>query len=315
MLILANVLADKVWLKRNEVDLQTKINQGLLPHALLLIGSNYAGQDELGVWLAHKLLCQNSSQGAACGQCKGCHLLKARSHPDLQIIDNGDKTIGVDVVRLAGGFLQKTAHLGAVKVVLVNACEKMTEAAANALLKTLEEPTDNSFLILTCNDVDLLLPTIVSRCSQIKVQPPIGDELAELIDDKQLMTEFSNINQFAELTDPQVQQAYVEFNQVLLNWLLHFNESDSLNKMFANNNHGLRWLSDCLHQLIRMQSGWREALGEHLFNTLDNKFTDEQLWACLTLVNNANRQIKLLTQANKNFTIEALLVDIEQVLN
>ncbi|MEW6999597.1 hypothetical protein AADZ86_18050 [Colwelliaceae bacterium BS250] len=312
---MANALADKVWLKRNELDLQNKINQGLLPHALLLIGSNCAGQDELGVWLAHKLICQNSAQGAACGQCKGCHLLKAHSHPDLQVINNGEKTIGVDIVRLAGGFLQKTAHLGDVKVVLVNACENMTEAAANALLKTLEEPTDNSFLILTCNDVDLLLPTIVSRCSQIKVQPPIGNELAELIDDKQLMTEFSNINQFAELTDPQVQQSYIEFNQTLLNWLQTFNESESLNKAFANNSHCLRWLSDCLHQLLRMQSGWREALSEHAVVAVDNKFTNEQLWACLTLVNNANRQIKLLTQANKNFTIEALLVDIEQVLN
>ncbi len=306
-------LTSKSWLTLNKTDIQAKINQGLLPHALLLFGSSLAGQEELGLWLSKKLVCQQPTQENACGQCKACRLVQANTHPDLQFIDNGEKTIGVDIVRKAGAFMQKTAHIGKTKVVLIHACENMTEAAANALLKTLEEPTKNSYLLLVCNDIDLLLPTIISRCSQIKVQPPVGHELAALINDNELINDFSNINQFAELTDSKVKQSYIEFNQLLLNWLQQTISSSELLTGF-DSIHSLRWLSHCFNQLLRIQSGWQQALQGHALMSVANKYSNEQLWQCLALTQAANKQIKLLTQANKNFTIEALLVDIEDLL-
>ncbi|TRX56651.1 DNA polymerase III subunit delta' [Thalassomonas sp. M1454] len=311
---MAHLISSKSWLDNNKVDLNAKINQSVLPHALLLKGYALAGQDELAVWLANKLLCTDKSEFDACGRCKSCLLLASKSHPDIQIIDNGDKTIGVDLVRQASQFFQKTAQLGQNKVVIIKSSEYMTEAAANALLKTLEEPTQNSFLLLTCNDADLLLPTIISRCSQIQIQPPVGQELADLVDDKSILHDFSNINQFAELTDDFTKQAYLEFNQQLILWLQNFADYSQLMTLFNNNNQSLRWLVDCFHQLIRMQSGWADALSSHPAKLLQDKYTTEQLWQCLHLAMQANKQIKLLTQANKNFTIEALLVDIEQQL-
>lgn len=291
-----------------------KIKQNLLPHALLLKGYALAGQDELAVWLANKLLCADNQGFDACGQCKSCLLVKSASHPDIQIIDNGDKTIGVDLVRLASQFFQKTAQLSQNKVVIIKSSENMTESAANALLKTLEEPTQNSFLLLSCNDVDLLLPTIISRCSQIQIQPPVGQELAKLVDDKSLLHDFSNINQFAELTDDFTKQAYLEFNEQLILWLQNFQQGSQLITLFNNNNQSLRWFVDCFQQLLRMQSGWQDALANHPLKVLQDNYSNEQLWQCLQLSMQANKQIKLLTQANKNFTIEALLVDIEQRL-
>ncbi len=308
-------LQSKPWIEKNKSDIVNKLAQGVLPHALLLYGSHLSGQDELGQWLANTLLCEQSqNKHSFCGFCKSCKLVKAGSHPDLQIIDNGEKHIGVDLIRQASGFLQKTAQIAQTKVVLVASVELLTEAAANALLKTLEEPTNNSYLLLLCNDVDLLLPTILSRCSQVKLQAPTGKELAQLVDDPALVTPFSNINQFAELTDADLKQGYVEFLQALRQWLTDFNQDDELLQLLTQQAHAMRWFADGVTQLIRMQSGWQAQLQHHPLFGLHNNFNAEQFNTAMQLIYKANKQIKTLTQANKTFTIEALLVDIEQVL-
>jgi len=308
-------LQQKSWLGANKTEVLSKIEQGLLPHALLLLGSHLAGQEELGLWLSSLLLCQQQALSAeACGHCKTCLLVKANTHPDLQVIDNAEKTIGVDLVRQAGSFLQKTAHIAKNKVVLVLSAENMTEAAANALLKTLEEPTDNSYLLLVCNEVEMLLPTIISRCNVLQIKPPTGDELAALVEDKSLINEFSNITELAELTDVNCQQQRQEIIEQLNLFLQSFDNGTELSHLVSSNFHGLRWLTNAFQQLFRIQSGWQDALAQHEMNTLANRYSNEQIWQCLTLINQATKQIKLLTQANKSFTIEALLVDIEQQL-
>lgn len=308
-------LQAKPWIDVNKTEILKNLGQGILPHAMLLYGSHLSGQDELGEWLANTLLCdQLQAEHGFCGFCKSCKLVKAGSHPDLQVIDNGDKHIGVDLIREASSFLQKTAQIAKSKVVLVASVELLTEAAANALLKTLEEPTDNSYLVLACNDIDLLLPTILSRCSQVKLQAPTGDRLAQLVNEPGLVTPFSNINHFAELTDPELKQAYIEFGQYLHNYLTNQSQETELLEALTHQSHALRWLSDGVSQLLRMKSGWAEQLTEHRLYGLHEKFSLEQLNAVLKLIIHANKQLKTLTQANKTFTIEALLVDIEQVL-
>ena len=285
-----------------------------LPHALLMIGTHSAGQQELGKWLADYLLCQNHvSERNPCGNCKPCSLIHAASHPDFQHIDNGEKTIGVDLIRKSSEFLQKTAQLGHNKVVLINACENMTESAANALLKTLEEPTNNSYLILVCNDSNLLLPTIVSRCTQISIQPPIGAELAKLVADKSIIDEFSNISQFSELTDDDVKQQFLEFDQVLLTWLMDFSDNHAVTDILSKNLHGLRWLSQCFNQLIRMKAMWLTS-NDNRMKQLLSLYDTEKLWLCQGKINQTSKHLKTLTQVNKVFAIEALLVDLEQIL-
>lgn len=308
-------LQDKSWLVNNKLEITSKIEQGLLPHAMLMLGSHLAGQEELGYWLSGLLLCENaSSSNEPCRQCKSCSLIKAETHPDLVIIDNSEKTIGVDLVRSAGSFLQKTAQLAKNKVVVIFSAENMTESAANALLKTLEEPTSNSYLILVCNDIEMLLPTIISRCSVVKISPPTGEELASLVNDQSLINEFSNLNELAELTDANCQKQRAEIIEQLLIFLQQFNNGNELVNLVANNIHGMRWLTNLFNQLVRIQSGWQDALAFHEMNQLADCYSNEQLWQCLNLLNQATKQIKLLTQANKTFTIEALLVDIEHAL-
>ena len=108
------------------------------------------------------------SQGVGCGGCKHCQLVQAGSHPDLTFVAGSSTSIGIDEIRLVSNKLTKKFQLADVQVVVIENAQSMTENAANALLKTLEEPSDNCFLILVSQGYVKLIPTILSRCQQIK---------------------------------------------------------------------------------------------------------------------------------------------------
>ena len=91
--------------------------------------------------------------------------------------------------RVCNRFLQTTAHIGKFKTVLIENAQTMTQAAANALLKTLEEPTANSIIILVTNDIEMLLPTIVSRCRVLNIRPNVGQALLQSMSDQALSIE------------------------------------------------------------------------------------------------------------------------------
>jgi DNA polymerase-3 subunit delta' len=137
-------------------------------HAYLLHGPAGIGKRALAERLRALLLCQRPAALAACGECKGCHLLAAGSHPDNFVLEpeEADKAIRVDQVRELVSFVVQTAQLGGRKVVLVEPAEAMNLNAANALLKSLEEPAGNTVLLLVSHQPSRLLPTVKSRCVQ-----------------------------------------------------------------------------------------------------------------------------------------------------
>ncbi|WEK11418.1 MAG: DNA polymerase III subunit delta' [Candidatus Pseudomonas colombiensis] len=137
-------------------------------HAYLLHGPVGIGKRALAERLMARLLCQRPEGLEACGQCKSCHLLQAGSHPDNYILEpeEADKAIKVDQVRDLVSFVVQTAQLGGRKVVLIEPVESMNINAANALLKSLEEPSGDTVLLLVSHQPSRLLPTIKSRCVQ-----------------------------------------------------------------------------------------------------------------------------------------------------
>ena len=137
-------------------------------HAYLLHGPQGIGKRALAERLMALLLCQRPANLQACGQCKSCMLLAAGSHPDNYVLEpeEADKPIKVDQVRDLVSFVVQTAQLGGRKVVLIEPVEAMNINAANALLKSLEEPSGNTVLLLVSHQPSRLLPTIKSRCVQ-----------------------------------------------------------------------------------------------------------------------------------------------------
>jgi DNA polymerase III subunit delta' len=137
-------------------------------HAYLLHGVAGIGKRALAERLMAYLLCRQPTDVGACGQCKACHLLAAGTHPDNFILqpEEPDKPIKVDQVRELVSFVVQTAQLGGRKVVLVEPAEAMNLNAANALLKSLEEPSGDTVLLLISHQPSRLLPTVKSRCVQ-----------------------------------------------------------------------------------------------------------------------------------------------------
>lgn len=143
-------------------------------HAYLLHGPAGIGKRALAERLAGLLLCSQPTGAGACGQCKACLLLRAGSHPDYFELqpEEADKPIRVDQVRELVDFVVQTAQLGGRKLVLLEPAEAMNLNAANALLKSLEEPSGDTVMLLVSHQPSRLLPTIKSRCQQLACPLP-----------------------------------------------------------------------------------------------------------------------------------------------
>jgi len=151
-----------------------QIDESKLPHALLLCGMQYSGKARLAMALARFLLCQQPHAGHNCGKCHACELSRSGSHGDFRKLkpEGSSKVIKIEQLRQLVEFASKTASLGRRKVVILSPAESMNTAAANSLLKSLEEPSAETFIILVCHRLQGLPATIRSRCQTVKVPMP-----------------------------------------------------------------------------------------------------------------------------------------------
>ena len=158
-------------------NLAQMIRQGRLPHALLLAGSRGVGKGVFAGAIAALIMCREKGD-VACGRCKSCTLAACGSHGDFYWLapESGKRAIGIELVRGAIHFIQQTAGYGDAKVLVINPAESMTIAAANALLKTLEEPAGNSHLVLVSHRPGDLLATVRSRCQTVVLGAPSYQE-------------------------------------------------------------------------------------------------------------------------------------------
>jgi len=149
-------------------------------HAYLLQGPQGIGKRALADRLMALLLCKVPGH-EPCGACKSCHLLVAGSHPDHFLLqpEEADKAILVDQVRSLVSFVSQTAQLGGRKVILIEPAEAMNLNAANALLKSLEEPSGNTVMLLVSHQPSRLLATIRSRCVQQPCPLPTSAQAGE----------------------------------------------------------------------------------------------------------------------------------------
>lgn len=143
-------------------------------HALLVKSLPGLGDDAL-VWATGRwLMCQQPDGIKSCGICHGCQLMRAGNHPDWHCLaaEKGKASVGVDAVRTVTETLWHSAQQGGAKCVWLPDAAQLSEAAANALLKTLEEPPGNTWFFLCCHAVSRLPATLRSRCQYLHLAPP-----------------------------------------------------------------------------------------------------------------------------------------------
>ena len=162
-----------------------------LAHALLIRGPRGIGKQAFGMALAQGLLCEKPIPGGlACGTCSSCGWFSTGAHPDFRQLtpptdgepaaegeEAGPKTkaspwISIEQVRELHDFINVSSHRGGRKVILVSPAEALNVAAANALLKNLEEPPAQTHFLLISHRPHRLMRTIISRCRQLALHEP-----------------------------------------------------------------------------------------------------------------------------------------------
>ena len=170
---------DTAWQRFNE-----QLQQRRLPHAILLTGAMHTGLERLALALARLLLCESPSGGLNCGECHACDLSASGSHGDFLWLapEGSSRVIRIDQVRQAVSLAYQTASFGARTVIVLDPADRMNSAAAHALLKSLEEPSPGTHLILTCTRLHALPPTIRSRCQLTKLPVPTQSQSLSWLD-------------------------------------------------------------------------------------------------------------------------------------
>lgn len=158
-----------------------QVNRGLQGHAYLVGMHQGYGGFELSLSLAQIALCQQPSAAGPCGHCKACRLYLAGSHPDFYHVEADGNQIKVDQIRELCQRLTSTAQQGGRRVAVIKHCERLNVAAANALLKTLEEPGKETLLLLQTDTPSRLMATISSRCQRLHFRLPVTSEVQKWV--------------------------------------------------------------------------------------------------------------------------------------
>jgi len=182
--------------------LKRAIQNDAVAHAYLFSGEQGVGKRLTAMVFAAALNCQAAGPAGGCGVCSSCRKSASGSHPDVRVVmpESHDEQllatlsnkeaakasdeIKIDQIRRAQESISLKPSEGQKKVLIVDSAETMNDAAQNAFLKTLEEPPGDSLIILITSMPQSLLPTIRSRCQELKFQPLPRPVLAEVLQEK-----------------------------------------------------------------------------------------------------------------------------------
>lgn len=185
--------------------------QGRLPHALLFVGPAGIGKRTFALTLAQGLLCERARESALdpCGACPSCLQVMAGTHPDVLMVERPEdrQELPISVIRgLCIDLGLKPMH-GTRRVAIVDDADDLSDEAANAFLKTLEEPPPGSVLILIGTSAELQLETIVSRCRVVRFDPLPESELAAILLEQGKATDPAEAARLARLGEGSVSRA------------------------------------------------------------------------------------------------------------
>lgn len=317
-----------------------QVQSNKVPHAFLLNGVEGIGKQAFAKALVSYLLCEQiraEALGESCGTCKQCRLLASDTHPDYKDIrpEDGSAVLKVDIIRALVDFFAQSSMQGGRKLAVLAPAEALNHNAANALLKTLEEPSGDSVIILVSHSSGQLLPTIRSRCQVIDFALPelelssqwLGSEL----NSRGKTLEDSDFNAVMNLASNAplkaldfIQAGALDENRLMLTEMASFLRRDVLSSELA-----VRWSDDIAIMRMEWMIQWVELVlkvkmtqlaidghpAEKMIGHLAKISKEQQL---LALYTNSLTQLRLLlgsSNPNKQLLFEYILGQWAQLMS
>jgi DNA polymerase-3 subunit delta' len=168
--------------------LQKAMAQKRVGHSYIFSGPNAIGKKKLALEFAQALNCENSARlNDSCGNCPSCRKMISGNHPDVYLLETREQFIRIDAIRSIQQMMTFKPLEGRRRLVIIDDADKMNEQAANALLKTLEEPSDANIIILVTARPYWLPQTILSRCQHVRLSPLTAETVARFLTEKKQM--------------------------------------------------------------------------------------------------------------------------------
>lgn len=305
------------WLAALRAQVVTAAGRNRLPHAILIHAAPGLGGEPLASWIAAFVLCETRAE-APCGRCPACKLHSAGNHPDLLWVTREEEArqLQIDQIRALCDRFALKSYRGGYKVAIVAPADLMTANAANALLKTLEEPPPQSLLILCSARPSRLPATIVSRCQRLTIPTP-PRELALTWLSSQAPADWSRVLEFAagaplralELRANAFEELDQEMTQALKRLARHELDIPATAERWAKNALERRlewietWVTDSIRAALRAPADLHSAGGirkiRGLYGVLDQA---------------RGMRLELSTSLNTQLAAEELLLRAESAL-
>lgn len=172
--------------KKQQIVFKDILSKGKLSHAYIFYGTEGIGKKIFAKELAKSLLCEKGIFFEDCG-CPSCTLIKNGTHPDLYIFESkqdpkDENQLNIKAVRRIAGISETTAYKGGWKVIILDDIHLLSVEGTNALLKTLEEPGENTVFFLITHSLNKVLPTIRSRAAAVEFNPLSDCELLDILE-------------------------------------------------------------------------------------------------------------------------------------
>ncbi len=294
------------------------LEQQRLHHAVLFIAPKGSGRDQLTNMLSDALLCQNTPSDP-CGICHGCQLRQAGTHPDYHRIEPAEagKKISVDAIRQANRWAMETSQLGGVRVIEIRQADALGEAAANALLKTLEEPPSGCYYLLTADRTDSVLPTILSRCSHWRQREIAEQEIHQWLSEQTFFAPEDLLRIYRQsplvilkLAEGGNLQGHDQVIAALTAFIAppHLGMKACLDAILSNGDDALLWIQFFLLDTLKCLQGCDSSLwihqgsGKHVLE-MAKHCQSERLWSQLQALHSLQQQFTDFTGLNREIMI------------